>query len=65
MEKTAAGIEAEIVIPTFKPKNAFAAVRIMVKMMARIVPLSVISGSDWLAGIYGSLSEMRTFALAC
>ena len=46
METTAAGIEADTVIPANKPRYAFAAARIIESKTPRINALIVISGND-------------------
>jgi hypothetical protein len=53
MEITAAGIEAETVIPSFSPKYAFAAPKITAMIKPRITALSVASGMELDAGTYG------------
>ena len=46
IENTAAGMEAEMVKPTLSPRNALAAVKMIVRKTAKIVPFNVISGRD-------------------
>ena len=53
MEITAAGIDAEIVIPTRKPKYAFAAPKTTARIIPTMIDVTVISGRTLSAGING------------
>ena len=50
---TAAGIDAETVIPTLSPRYAFAAPKTTAKITPMIMEVTVISGVIFSAGIYG------------
>jgi len=68
MEITAAGIEAEIVIPTRRPRYAFAAPKTMASRIPIRREVTVNSGTTRSAGIYGLklflLSDMYKFFLS-
>ena len=53
IEITAAGIEAEIVIPTIRPRYAFAAPNTIARMIPITIEVTVNSGTTLSAGIYG------------
>ena len=53
MEITAAGIEADTVIPTRNPKYAFAAPNATAIIMPKIMDVTVNSGRDLSAGTKG------------
>jgi hypothetical protein len=53
IEITAAGIEAEIVIPTLSPRYAFAAPKTTAKIKPTIIEVIVSSGTILSAGIKG------------
>ena len=61
MESTAAGIDAETVIPTRRPRYAFAAPKITASKIPRIKAVTVNSGTTWSAGIYGLKSFLFSF----
>ena len=61
MESTAAGIDAETVIPTRRPRYAFAAPKITDSKIPRIKAVIVNSGTTWSAGIYGLKSFLFSF----
>ena len=63
-EMTAAGIEADTVTPTFKPRKALAAASSAVKIIDRIKDLIVISGIDLDAGISGASFD-TAYYLSC
>ena len=50
---TAAGIDADTVIPTLSPRYAFAAPNTTAKITPMIMEVTVISGVIFSAGIYG------------
>ena len=54
IEITAAGTEAETVMPANMPRYAFAAARTTASTQPRMITPTVSSGSDLLAGMYGS-----------
>ena len=53
MERTAAGMEAETVIPTRRPRYAFAAPKSTARMIPSVIDTGVISGIILSAGIKG------------
>ena len=53
MEMTAAGIDAETVIPTRSPRYAFAAPNMTASKIPVIIDVTVNSGVTFSAGIYG------------
>ena len=53
MDMTAAGIDADTVIPTRKPRYAFAAPNSTARIMPSMTDVTVNSGATLSAGIYG------------
>ena len=53
IERTAAGMEADTVMPTRKPRYAFAPPNTIARIMPRITEVGVSSGITLSAGIYG------------
>ena len=60
MEITAAGIDAETVIPTRSPRYAFAAPNTIARITPMITDVTVISAVTFSAGIYG-LNSLLSF----
>src|SRR5690625_5287698 len=54
IEMTAAGMDAETVMPTFSPRYAFAPARISARTNPSTTALNVISGREVVAGMYGA-----------
>ena len=61
MAITAAGMEAETVIPTRSPKYAFAAPKITARSIPITIEVTVSSGVIFSAGIYGLNSLFSIF----
>ena len=60
MEITAAGIEADTVIPTRSPRYALAAPKTTARIIPMIIDVTVNSGVIFSAGIYG-LNSLFSF----